>query len=692
MKKILLILFIVLNVTVIEFGQEKSGDSLKVTVPVLQDTSKTVISDSTKNIIKKEFYSAVNFPGMIYKSQTENILYKESLNKTDYRYTGNYFSNIPFGFIQDLGSFGQPNQVLIYGNGFNNSTYLSDGVEITNRLTNSYDLNLFQSESIDRIEIIPLTEGFLYGSRNNPVAVNFISSDFHIIKPYTRMRFYQAANQEGMIDGIFNTTINRKLGIYFEVSNHSTDAYYKNTAYGSWLATTRFRYILSKEINLFAHYRYSNTNVQLNGGVDFTSIQNNYSADQIDQVLYDKFLAPINFTNRYQKTTNHDIQFGAVAEFLPGYKTKFTAYFQSSLNEFRQNESTNLSNQQSNVVSISDNNKYETTGLQLDQSYDSDFMKIRAIADYGQNRFSTPQYLNKYQINSFSLSAKASFNLLDGILIPSAFTKYLNYNKNSFNGFGTNVKINIGKEMSLFAGYSEYEKPPSDFNIAVDFNSPLKQKNRSMEFHANYKGDNLNFQAGFFVNDLTNSEYAVLIKDFSVTNSSGYNEYSYLDIKNNRLKGANIKFDFRIWKLMISSNTSYYFSKDDRKEFGIPQFTSIGGIYYIDTLFNRNLKLKTGLNYWSIGSRYNVSYDFENNLAATYNWYLASNVRSVPFIPAEEYNPNFQLDFFLAGQIQDNAIIYFTFENLLGTNYYIIPYYPMRQRAMRFGVAWEFFD
>jgi outer membrane cobalamin receptor len=55
-------------------------------------------------------------------------------------------------------------------------------------------------------------------------------------------------------------------------------------------------------------------------------------------------------------------------------------------------------------------------------------------------------------------------------------------------------------------------------------------------------------------------------------------------------------------------------------------------------------------------------------------------------------NPSSRIDFTLAGEIQKSAIAYFAWENLLGENYYIVPYYPMPGRSIRFGIAWEIFN
>jgi hypothetical protein len=38
------------------------------------------------------------------------------------------------------------------------------------------------------------------------------------------------------------------------------------------------------------------------------------------------------------------------------------------------------------------------------------------------------------------------------------------------------------------------------------------------------------------------------------------------------------------------------------------------------------------------------------------------------------------------------AYIHFVWENLLDSSLFATPYYPARDRALRFGVAWEFLN
>jgi len=53
---------------------------------------------------------------------------------------------------------------------------------------------------------------------------------------------------------------------------------------------------------------------------------------------------------------------------------------------------------------------------------------------------------------------------------------------------------------------------------------------------------------------------------------------------------------------------------------------------------------------------------------------------------------SYQIDLFLSATIQDRAIIFFVFENLLNNQYFIVPNYFKQQTGIRFGLSWELFD
>lgn len=687
MKKIFLILLSIYllissNVFAGIFSPD-SSPSKKIFSDTLK-TNQTTIKDTVVQKRKTEILLPIKNQSLLDKHLNNFVLSKEKLRTTDYRTAADFFTIVPFGFVRDLGSVGQPSETLIYGNGFGNISFMSDGISINNRLTNSLDLNLFQSESIDSIEVIPLVRGFLFGNNNNPVSINFISRGSDSRKPYSRLKYYQAPNGEGLIDGIFNIYPVNNLNTFIEITNQNTNPNYVNTDYSNWSGITRLSYLFSKSVNLIASYRYVKSKIQLNGGVDSDSILIAFPAAQFYDVVYNNLQAPVNYTDRYQKVTVNDFRLRMLANFLDSSYTDLALYYQSNLIEFRQNEYLEIS--QNILKQIIDNNFQRTVGLNLRQDLDFKFGKLSSTTNLERSVFNTPFLAKETRKSSFSESLLASFNMFGDSFSPSLFGKYLNYSDKAYIGFGADANISLGKSFNLYAGFSSYQKPFNAWEerFVRPFLTLETQKKSSFEFTLLFRNKFANVSIGYFNQSTGN---ALLSTTF--TADSSYEQTSFFAIKNLLLNGINLKFDFKIWKILLNTNTNFYFSSENRKEYKLPGFTSTGGVYYIDTLFKKNLELKSGLSYYSIGTRDFIHTDYEKNITSYFGF---NPITSSQIITSPSVSPSFQVDFFLAGRIQKSATIYFVWENLLDAKYFIVPYYPKQERSLRFGVAWEFLD
>ena len=654
------------------------------------DTSKNksaVVKDSLSHPVKKDMTIPLYSRAFINNSQGNYEIGKNEIDSYDYRFMGDLLTNAPFGFNRDLGNVGQPSEVLINGQGFGKVSYLNDGISINNRLTNSYDLNLFQSESVDSIEVIPLTRGFLYGTMNNEAAVNFISNKPTLLKQYSRLKFYLAPNNEGMVDAIFSVNPFKKINVYFEITHQSTDSVYTNTNYSSWRFDTRIRYLLSDKINLTASYKYAMSNIQLYSGVNIDSIKSKYLPSDVNSVLYENLLAPVRFKNRYQKTFVNDFKLQLTANLIPYSPTELNLYHQDYLVQYRQNE---YGSDSTSADVISDNNDSKVTGGNLRQDLNFDIVHVSSLIDFERDEISSPLINGSVNKNIFSTAGIAGIDLFNKSLIPSGFIKYLKYSSVSYVGAGADVVYNYDKTLKLYAGLSSFEKP---YNIFEEYYYPAntgydnKQKISTVDFSLSFTNSFLNISTGYFKQSISNALTPAMYYPELLKNDTSI----FINKKEISLQGLSIAFDLKIWKLHLNTNTSYYFSVQSRHDYDLPDFTSYGGIYYIDTLFHRNLKLKTGFNYSTIGNRDQTIYDFEKSITSNIEFNPGSLTNGIS-ISLSQFSPTFQLDFFLAGKIQDRAIIYFIFSNFLDKNYFIVPYYPKQARQLRFGVAWEFFD
>jgi hypothetical protein len=198
MYKILICLVVISFNLFAQFDTLETKQNLSDSTVSVQDTIK--ISDTTVTRQQKVLIPINSLPFLDLIATQNFFINKENFYFSDYRYTADIFTNYLPAYKRSLGFVGQPEELSIYGFGFNSISYFENGILLNHRIKNSYNLNLFQNEDIDSIEVIPLTRGFLYGIFNNSVSVNFITKDFIPEEPYTRIKYIEGPYGEGFID------------------------------------------------------------------------------------------------------------------------------------------------------------------------------------------------------------------------------------------------------------------------------------------------------------------------------------------------------------------------------------------------------------------------------------------------------------------------------------------------------------
>jgi hypothetical protein len=137
------------------------------------------------------------------------------------------------------------------------------------------------------------------------------------------------------------------------------------------------------------------------------------------------------------------------------------------------------------------------------------------------------------------------------------------------------------------------------------------------------------------------------------------------------------------------TNFNYYWLSENPISVNNTNFNLTAGIYYVDTLFNSNLDLKTGFTFYLYDDPSYIAYDFQRMRSTSF--YLDNNSLK-QFDNYQLSNDKYRLDFILSGRIQDAATFYLVYENILGSNYYIVPYYPMPEGGLKIGISWDFLD
>lgn len=636
------ILVLIIAISVIALGQIQ--DSVTSDIKIYSDTlsiqpDSVITNDSLLIITARDSIAPLYSSPLTEKSF---IASNKELLKLEYQYTGDYLRLSQFNFIKNLGFTGQQNETFLYGVGNDAISYLMDGVSYNDRESNSLNLNLIQSEDVDSIEVIPLPRGFLYGSYNNPVSVNFITKDFIPIQPYSRIKYYQGTNRDMMFDGIFNAVVTNKLIASFDITNRIYDGTYDNTDYSIWQGKIKLKYLLSNAVNIIASYSYNDYNAGYSGGVDIDSIRS--ITENVDDLLYDFRAAPMVYPNGELKTLTHLPRLRFLIKPIENLKSDLSFFYlyndyQKSTYQKRFNES-------------------QTFGINFKNDFTYDLINFKLIADYEKGKvnrweeraFDTVTYYSNIpptDYDLFSLSGDVSVKIFDGDLIPSAFGKFSSYSFISGSRDFSDNPFSIGLDLTyiglgfveLYGGYSNL-KPYSRYDLSYDL----------FEAAARFKFDNINLSVRYFRNE--HIVYNTSPRQFG------------------NLSGLGLAIDFKYSVFLLQSNSSFYTPLSDGTLNGVPDFQTQTGLYYTSKLFNDNLDLKTGFVFHYTGN---------NN--------VLTREHGVTEVPS-----SYKLDFTLAGEIQNVAIVYFLWQNLLGNDYYITPYYPMPGRNIRFGFAWELFN
>ncbi len=625
------------------------------------DTSKIFSADSLKH------GEVIDTLAPIYSRPLDKnsfIINRNEIDRFDYRYAGDLFKPFDFYFTRDQGFVGQPNEISIYGTGFNSVSFLVDGISFNNRFTNSLDLNQIQTEYIDSVEVVPLPRGFLYSPYNNNVSVNFITKDFLSRPPYSRIKYYQGPNGEALIDVLFNTWMYKRFNASFDISNRRTDDSYLNSNFSLWQARLKLKYLISNKINVIGNFYYVTSQTGLNGGVDYAQIDSTTS--DINSTLYNQQLAPVIYPNRYEQTKQQNFDIKFLGKFIENTNTDLTIYYRSNFDEITGGtDSTYFVNTDRNkIYGLSLNQGFTLSQAHLsltgnyekyDLNYDALYQALHPMANYNSS--------------VYSLSAIATFGPGNNMFVPSIFYKashdsyYVRYPNTS--GYGFDMKVNLSDGFNFYAGFSFYTNHGGAYTKNLELSGEFKNDNLLAGLRYFSRGDY--YAPKFPFPDPTPPPYWYTATNSPASTLVVISPSSQVDIN-----GLGAHLNLKFWKIILENSAAYYFASDNSGYIlsSVPKYTYRSGIFYKGLLFNKNLDLKTGI----------VFYYNDERRPKVINSYISL------------VSANRRVDLTLAGIIQKVATIYFTWENLLNTQYFIVPFYPMPQRNIRFGIAWELFN
>ncbi len=666
--------FILFSTMIFSQGSEPvKGDTTKNIPSISADTNR-VPRSPRDSVVVDTLVPVYQIPlqGALYEYNTEYLKY------LNYRNGATLFSQFPVAFDRSMGFLGLPSEITFYGEGQGRISFLEDGIEVNNRITNTLYFDNIQESYIQKLSLYPSYMGFLYGNKPNQMTLSITGRDFISGAPYSRIKYFEGPVGEGYIDVQFNQTIRNRFVIFTEITNQKVDDGFRNSDLSLWKGKINLKYIASKYLNLSAGYNYLQSSLGLNGGVNYDSAKTlaaSIPGRTIDDVLYDDRAAPVNFLNRYEKNTSSRLNLKAFGYFAGKGYFEGAIYHQTNTNEFRQNEDSSATNPNRLLI----DRKFSVTGASFRTTFDTKYFAADVHANYESVTEESFWFDSSSGVfvpsgnrvkNSFSTGGIVTGKL--GGFALSGFGKLFIYQNEVYSGFGGEAKAEFADYFQFRGGVSHLSSFEQDYNY---FNA--KTSVTRLEGELGY-ADGVVFIK--ILGWAANSD-RTLIGTFMplIDPAATYLNYTITDAENFAF-GAVLNTDYKIGPFTFFADLRYNHKKmKEWDKYILPIFNSKAGITFRSILFDDALDLKTTL-----------SYSYRTTSVATEYNFFTNRVLLTPLL--DDVPASGQFDFAVAGTIQKVATLYFSWGNLLGSKYYLSPYYPVLPRNIRFGISWEFLN
>ncbi|MGA7160327.1 MAG: putative porin [Bacteroidota bacterium] len=610
----------------------------------------------------------------------------------EYRYIGDLLWTKPGMYIRDMGSPGQHNELTIGGVDERGIAFLVDGRSQADPITGTYDMILFPTDYIERIEFITGPRAMFYGMNSTGGAINIVTKSFYTNKPYSCLRYSQGVDDYAQTDAMFSQNIFSRFNFMFGLERHALgfdqiDQDYRgrfiNSDYDAWSFRTKLRYDISNSFNIVLSHLYEQANTGLNGGVDYLqTLSGEYFNEQV---------ATVSNNEAYEKLFNHHLDLTAAGHLTDDTMqvTTLTAYYSNQLREYRDEVREYTDGLPFNGVLTHSDNRNSNAGLLLRHEIESAAQNFSLTAEAEEIQVESSPEVGGRKENKLSASAKEEILVLSPLTF-AVFGRDDYYRSQNLPGAGADAQVPLTSSLSLFGGLSVSQRTPTLQELYWSSDSThlptprLWLKNEQhMLIQVGTRFAISDFLSGTI--SLTHREIKnpILVDTTSEFGTSPPNyTLEFLQPALNIYNGVDVSLKISYNHFYAEGNATYlkqpdYYHIDEKLQL-LPELYLDGSIYYKNLLVNGNLELKIGFR-----GRYTSK---QSGMAP-----LNESELFVPYTLLQSFGPSGTADFFVIGKLGD-AYLHLIWENLSGNQYMLTPFYPMYDRNVRFGVSWEFWN
>jgi hypothetical protein len=568
------------------------------------------------------------------------------------------------------------------------------------------DLYRYSTEDAASFTIYPQYQAFWYGSPGDLFVMNLQEKVWDAPRPITRLRHTEAADDYLYTDAMFTLNTSEGSNIFVGLtragigsSSNNNAARFANNRYESWNIRLKYRSQVSNAISVHTRLQYDDHLTLLNGGVrgSFSSTDP-YSykfEDESNGLFATKAFDPVaaEFVNATMRSEGQ--HYSAEAAARVQWSTD-----SSQVTQLRLTADSDVRRFRDNMLLINDSLDIPDPKLNLTDHW----TLLQAVLDHETDlnwaRLEVQGLIGRYGVimGGESLDdagiiahARGKLSLFFGPVSLSGFGR-LDYRFGSSTiSLGAGGELPIGS-LNFWGGASFSARPQSLIERAysgsrvtiVGDRSPNLDKLAIVEGGLRVNADWFSFDIRGFARNET--RYLDLRAAAYTDSLLGRYRLEVRELPGGDRRGffgGSLDARMMFWRIHVDQRISVITTDGDITELNTPGFSYGAEVYFGGMLIEGTLHLRSGVRF---------SYS-DRSTPLIYHPETGTFLRQLENDSAlRSYTDMQRIDLFLYATIKESATLHFVLYNVLNSNHITTGFYPMFDRAFRFGVDWVFLD
>jgi outer membrane cobalamin receptor len=565
----------------------------------------------------------------------------------------------------DPSGTGQYFPLSVVGAGMRSNTVLVDGRPMADPASGIYALSMFPMDMAEQVEVVAGPRSFLYGTGSAGSTINIVTHTPWYRIPFTKIRYEEAVYDHTSSSGSFSQNLTRRTNLSFGYQYLAMGLRNENSAHEQWNFRGALRYHLLPNLSVILSEHYAQTQTGLNGGINF------------DLTGFSKAFMPayakVYSTTAYEKLTRHDVDVRFVGSFLPDSADLSTLsfYYSGNLREYRDVNS-------DNSVNVSEDHRSSWSGVRAQQNATIGRHHLSASVSCELRQVEGSPALGRLKSTSFSGWAMDDMELQDWLHV-AAYARSEAFNDSHYGGLGADMRASIGDGFTVRAGASLADRAPSFAELWWADSTVTRPNPIGPERH-------LILEAGLEWSNPDHGTVSLMLTRRRIANPiltapfDGSADIPLVYLYNgDQITTLSTELSMRVWLLrhiLVEGSGTYMLRHDgsDAVMTDYPKFWGQGGIYLAGKFFGDKLDLKAGARghfrtshdgyFFSARSQFAVPNTLTLGMASTVDLLAVAHIGS--------------------------AYVHIMWENVTSVRYFSSAYTPALERAVRFGISWEF--